>query len=140
MTAPLRSILLALLMALVVPAPVKAQDGPGAAIRGVIADQIEAFRADDFSAAFDFASPGIRALFGTPEAFGAMVRGGYPMVWRPAEVTFGALEENAGVLRQQVIVRDAEGRYHALEYQMVPGPSGWRINGVRLLPAPDVGA
>ncbi|MCX7645859.1 MAG: DUF4864 domain-containing protein [Rhodobacteraceae bacterium] len=112
----------------------------GDEIRGVIRSQIDAFLKDDFATAFTFASPGIQGIFVTPENFGAMVRNGYPMVWRPSEVDFGELREVAGRLWQRVIVRDAEGRIHVLDYQMVEGADGWRINGVQLLRAPDVGA
>jgi hypothetical protein len=130
----------ALALALALCLPARAQEPPEAAIRGVIQSQIEAFLADDFATAFTFASPAIRGIFQTPENFGAMVRNGYPMVWRPESVEFGELREIGGRLWQRVIVRDAGGRVHALDYQMVPGEDGWRINGVQLLPAPDVGA
>ncbi|SLN53141.1 hypothetical protein PEL8287_02835 [Roseovarius litorisediminis] len=106
------------------------------AIRQVISDQITAFLADDFEAAFDFASPSIRSIFRTPENFGAMVRDGYPMVWRPAEVDFLKAETIAGQLWQNVMVRDADGVLHILEYQMVEGDDGWKINAVRVRKAP----
>lgn len=109
-------------------------------IEATIQRQIEAFRADDFATAFGYASPSIRGIFETPENFGAMVRGSYPMVWRPETVEFGALREVAGRLWQRVILRDAEGRLHALDYQMIETEGGWRINGVQLLQAPGVGA
>lgn len=109
-------------------------------IEATILSQIEAFRADDVATAFGYASPSIRGIFETPENFGAMVRGGYPMVWRPETVEFGALREVAGRLWQRVILRDAEGRLHALDYQMIETEGGWRINGVQLLQAPGVGA
>lgn len=110
-------------------------------IRGVIRSQIDAFLKDDFATAFTYASPGIQGIFVTPENFGAMVRNGYPMVWRPADVDFGELREVGGRLWQRVVVRDADGRIHMLDYQMVQGADGeWRINGVQLLRAPDVGA
>lgn len=57
-------------------------------IQNVIAAQIEAFQQDDFQTAFTFASPKIQMLFGSPENFGKMVQNGYPMVWRPSDVTF----------------------------------------------------
>lgn len=133
-------ILHALTLAVVLTFSAGAQEAPDGAIRGVILDQIEAFLADDFAAAFTFASPAIRGIFGTPERFGAMVRNGYPMVWRPEAVEFGDLREIGGRLWQRVIVRDADGRLHALDYQMVPGEDGWRINGVQLLQEPEVGA
>ncbi len=117
-----------------------AQEAPGSAIQGVIQGQIDAFRADDFATAFTFASPAIKRIFENPDRFGTMVREGYPMVWRPSAVEFGELREVAGALWQRVIVTDAEGRVHVLDYQMVPAGEGWQINGVQLLRAPDVGA
>ena len=120
----------------VLAAPVPAQE---AAIEGVISDQIEAFRADDFARAFTFASPMIKGMFRTPDNFGDMVRNGYPMVHRPAEVRFGDLAVEDGRLRQRVILRDGTGAYHALDYEMIETADGWKINGVRMVPMPDVG-
>lgn len=114
------------------------QAEPG--IEATIRSQVDAFLADDFARAFTFASPSIQGLFGTPEKFGRMVRNGYPMVWRPSDVQFLELRELRGALWQRVMMRDAAGRVHLLDYQMVRGEDGWRINGVQLLPAPDVGA
>lgn len=131
---------LAIALSALAPQPLAAQEGRDGAIRGVIRSQIDAFLKDDFATAFTFASPSIQGIFGTPDNFGSMVRNGYPMVWRPSTVDFGELREVAGGLWQRVIVRDAEGRVHVLDYQMVEGESGWRINGVQLLRAPDVGA
>jgi hypothetical protein len=120
-------------------APARAQD-PAEAIRGVISDQIAAFEADDFTKAFEFASPTIRQMFGDPDNFGRMVRDGYPMVWRPSGLHFSGLAEREGRLVQGVLVTDQAGALHVLEYEMVPGEAGWQINGVRLLLAGDAGA
>ncbi len=117
-----------------------AQEAPERAIQGTISSQIEAFEADDFAEAFSFASPSIRQMFGTPERFGMMVRQGYPMVWRPGEVRYLELREIAGRLWQKVMIRDRAGQLHVLDYQMVEGENGWKINGVQILPSPDVGA
>ena len=70
------------------PAPAEQAISPAdqAAIRSVIAAQIEAFRRDDSAAAFSFASPTIQRIFGTPDQFMAMVRSGYQPVYRPREV------------------------------------------------------
>ena len=108
-----------------------------AEIEANIAAQIQAFKADDFATAFTFASPSIQTLFGTPENFGAMVRNGYPMVWRPADVRFLELREVAGALWQKVMVVDGDGRIHILDYQMVRQNDGWKINGVQLLDNSD---
>ncbi|MFY2823569.1 DUF4864 domain-containing protein [Ruegeria sp. MALMAid1280] len=104
-----------------------------AEIEANIAAQIQAFKADDFATAFTFASPNIQRLFQTPENFGVMVKRGYPMVWRPADVRFLELREVAGSLWQKVMITDGAGRVHILDYQMVPLENGWKINGVQLL-------
>lgn len=108
----------------------------GAAMRSVISAQTEAFLADDVTTAFSHASPGIKDMFDTPENFGRMVRQGYPMVWRPAELRFLATETVAGQLWQGVLIRDHAGRLHVLDYQMIEGPDGWKINAVRLRKPP----
>ena len=108
-------------------------------ITETIDNQIAAFRADDFSRAFEFASPMIRNMFGTPDRFGQMVRQGYPMVWRPAEVTYGTAEVDGPVTRQQVLITDQAGTLHTLEYEMIETETGWRINGVRMIRTPNVG-
>jgi hypothetical protein len=130
---------LALIAALAGPAA--AQDGPAASIQDVIRSQIDAFLQDDFETAFTYASPGIQSLFGTPERFGTMVRNGYPMVWRPADVEFLDLERRDGGLWQTVMMRDAAGKLHVLGYSMERGPTGaWKIDGVQILRQPEVGA
>jgi hypothetical protein len=134
------ALLFPLLLALAAPAA--AQDSPQAApaIEAVIRDQLRAFNARDVEAAWEHASPLIQGIFGTPEAFGTMVERGYPMVWTNGEARFMDLREEAGALRQRVMVADAEGRLWVLDYEMVETPDGWQINGVQILPAPEVGA
>lgn len=117
-----------------------AQEAPNPAIEGTIQGQIDAFLADDFATAFTFASPNIKRIFQTPENFGAMVRNGYPMVHRPAQVRMLELRSVAGALWQRVLVTDQAGRSHVLDYQMIQTPEGWQINGVQLLPQSGVGA
>ncbi|MEX0277697.1 MAG: DUF4864 domain-containing protein [Ruegeria sp.] len=111
-----------------------------AEIEANISAQIQAFKADDFATAFTYASPNIQRLFGTPENFGTMVRRGYPMVWRPADVRFLELREIAGNLWQKVMITDGNGRVHILDYQMVQRENGWKINGVQLLRNSDPSA
>ncbi|MDX5402020.1 MAG: DUF4864 domain-containing protein [Rhodobacterales bacterium] len=128
----------ALVLALVLGvAPATAQER---GIEETITQQLEAFKIDDFGAAFDYASPNIRNIFRTPENFGAMVRQGYPMVWRPGEVTYLEQREIAGAIWQKVQIVDGAGRVHILDYQMIQTPEGWQINGVQLLRQPDVAA
>ena len=125
-----------LLTAAFLALPAAAQEAP---IRDTIQGQIDAFKADDFARAFSFASPMIKGIFGTADNFGAMVKNGYPMVYRPAEVEMLELREVAGNLWQRVRVVDQAGTAHYLDYMMVETPEGWQINAVQILPAPDVG-
>jgi hypothetical protein len=132
----MRQTLLALTLSLSLGTAAYAQDNP---IATTITDQIAAFQADDFDTAFSYASPNIKRLFGTPERFGQMVRDGYPMVHRPAEVTMLDQSQVDGRILQRVMIRDQSGRVHMLAYQMIETDQGWQINGVQLLRAPEVG-
>lgn len=125
------------ILTLALSVPVAAQQD---AIRGVIGGQIEAFKADDFVSAFEYASPNIRGIFGTPENFGRMVTQGYPMVWRPAQIDYLELRDISGSLWQKLRIVDSEGRVHILDYLMLETPDGWKINGVQILKAPGLSA
>lgn len=133
----MRNGLYAALLAAVLALPATAQEAP---IQETIRSQIDAFLADDFARAFTFASPTIKGMFGTPENFGAMVKNGYPMVYRPADVQMMDLREVAGNLWQRVRITDQAGAGWYLDYMMVETDEGWQINAVQILPAPDVGA
>lgn len=132
----MRNGLYAVLLAAALAVPAVAQEAP---IQDTIQSQIEAFQADDFARAFTYASPTIKGMFGTPENFGAMVKQGYPMVYRPSEVQMMELREVAGNLWQRVRITDRAGAGWYLDYMMVETAEGWQINAVQILPAPDVG-
>jgi hypothetical protein len=130
----MRQFFAALVMGLVMALPVRADE---AAIQEVISGQIEAFQADDFVTAFEFASPTIQRIFRDPDNFGTMVRQGYPMVWRPQETKFLGVDIIGGQLWQNVLIRDQKGQLHILEYQMINSEAGWKINAVRLRQEPE---
>lgn len=109
-------------------------------IESTITRQFDAFKADDFEGAFQFASPNLQQLFQSPENFKRMITTGYPMVQRPAEVTYLELREIAGSLWQKVQIIDGKGFSHLLDYQMIQTEAGWRIASVRMLDAPAVTA
>lgn len=132
----MRNGIYAVLFAACLALPAMAQEAP---IQETIRNQIDAFQADDFARAFTFASPTIKGMFGTPENFGAMVKQGYPMVYRPAEVQMMDLREVAGNLWQRVRITDQAGAGWFLDYMMVETAEGWQINAVQILPAPDIG-
>ena len=109
-------------------------------IQNVISAQIEAFQQDDVETAFSFASPKIQMLFGSPENFGKMVRNGYPMVWRPSDVTFLRQKTDSGVVFQEMRFFDDSGVGHAFIYEMVDVSGSWKVNGVHKINADDVSA
>jgi len=109
-------------------------------IESTITGQFEAFKADDFEGAFQFASPNLQMMFRSAENFKRMVTAGYPMVWKHSEFRFLDLREAAGTLWQKVQVTDLKGFTYLLDYQMVETPDGWRIAAVQLLDAPSVSA
>jgi hypothetical protein len=136
----LLALLLAALLALATLHPASAQDTQSsAAIESVIAGQLDAFNARDVTRAFDYASPMIQGMFGNPANFGLMVENGYPMVWTNDGAQFLDLRDIDGRLWQQVLVTDAQGVRHLLDYTMIQTEDGWKINGVVLIPQPDVG-
>ena len=136
-TQSMRNGLYATMLTAVLALPAAAQEAP---IQETIQSQIEALQADDFARAFTYASPTIKGMFGTPENFGAMVKEGYPMVYRPADVQMQDLRDVAGNLWQRVRITDQAGAGWVLDYQMVETAEGWQINAVQIMPAPDVGA
>jgi hypothetical protein len=113
-------------------------DADRTAIRGVIEQQLAAFRRDDGNAAFAYASPMIRQMFGSPDNFMAMVRGGYPPVYRPREVEFRDLADIDGRLTQRVLLVGPDGTVVVAHYFMQRQPDGsWLINGCVLKGAED---
>lgn len=117
--------------------------GAGAAwadtAQDVIGQQLKAFNDRDVPKAFAFASPMIKGIFGNARNFGDMVSRGYPMVWDNSDVRFLTSREEAGSVFEKVLVRDAQGNLHVLEYKMIPVDDSWQIDGVQLIPS-DVGA
>ena len=57
-------------------------------VQAVILAQLKAFADDDAEAAFETATPEVRKSIGQAGLFLAMVRGNYPMVYRPAAYGF----------------------------------------------------
>ena len=106
------------------------------AARTIVSAQIEAFAKDDAKRAFSYAAPSIRAMFGTPERFLAMVRAGYPVVYRAARVTFLIPLSDEGDLLQGVHLTDGAGTLWLATYRLERQADGrWRIAGCDLQPA-----
>ena len=131
------SLLLALSVLLHLPAGAQAPAAEHAKVlRAVVEAQLAAFADDDANRAFSYAAPAIRAMFGTPERFLAMVRSGYPVVYRPASVTFLAPHRVDGEWIQGVHMTDAAGTLWLAIYRFErQGDRSWRISGCDVRPA-----
>ena len=106
------------------------------AARTVVSAQIDAFANDDAKRAFSYAAPSIRAMFGTPERFLAMVRAGYPVVYRASRVTFLIPLSDEGDLLQGVHLTDGAGTLWLATYRLERQADGiWRIAGCNVQPA-----
>jgi len=106
------------------------------AARTLVSSQLEAFAKDDAPRAFSYAAPSIRAMFQTPERFLAMVRTGYPVVYRAAGVTFLIPLQVDGDLLQGVHLTDGAGALWLATYRLQRQADGsWRIAGCGLQPA-----
>ena len=129
------AIALAAAIALPVAAePVSASDTK--AVRGVVEAQLAAFAADDAKRAFSYAAPAIREMFGTPERFVAMVRAGYPVVYRPANINFLHPVWVDGQLVQGLHLTDGDGTLWLAIYRLERQPDkSWRISGCDVQPA-----
>ena len=99
----------------------------------VIRSQIEAFSNDDMEAAFEFASPSIKSIFGNYIRFGSMVRQGYPMVFRQKNLTFKETKSKNSIAFQNVLIEDLSGDLHLLRYRLILLKGNWRIAGVEFL-------
>ena len=126
--------LAALLLALTALAATGAESQPldadAQAAGRVVMQQLEAFRRDDFSTAYTFASVTVRAMFDRAR-FEQMVRGGYPEI---AHSVSAALERSrrgdAGEIYLLVRIVGDNGRAIEAVYELVSENGGWRINSV----------
>jgi hypothetical protein len=106
--------------------------------RQIITRQIEALRAGDGEAAFDFASPYLQMRFRTGENFLAMVKRGYSAVIDPRRFNFKQVTRGSeGEPVQTVEIVDRQGRVWMARYSFEQQSDGsWRIAAVQLEKAP----
>ena len=133
------TLLLSVALAFAVP-PARAVEpvspGERQEIRAVVEAQLAAFAADDAALAFSYAAPAIRSMFQTPERFLAMVRAGYPAVYRPSGVVFLHPVRVEAELIQGVQLTDAAGALWLAVYRLERQPdTSWRINGCDVQPS-----
>jgi len=99
-------------------------------VREVIVAQLSALALDDADKAFETATPEVRAAIGSSNRFLAMVRGAYPMVYRPASVSFHKPEQEDGGVLQLVEIKDDDDKSWLALFALERQPDqSWRISG-----------
>lgn len=113
-------------------------DSDSRAVRAVVEAQLNALAAGDAARAFAHAAPAIQQQFQDAATFDQMVRRSYPMLIRPASVSFyRPLASDDGVV-QSVLFRDREGRAWRAHYQLQRQPDQhWRISGCQVVAGDD---
>ena len=105
-------------------------DADAQQVRHVIEAQLEAFAGDDADGAFETATPSVREAMGSSGRFLAMVRGAYPMVYRPGSVTFHKPEADDGNAIQMVEITDENSKSWLALFALERQPdASWRISG-----------
>ncbi len=98
--------------------------------------QLDAFRANDYDAAYAFASTEIHGIF-TLEAFERMVKTGYPEIAASTRAPVASTRPQPdGRIYVVVKIRGANGQYVEAVYEMVRETGAWKINGVTARPDP----
>ena len=101
-----------------------------AKVREVIVAQLSALAVDDADKAFETATPAVREAIGSSGRFLAMVRGAYPMVYRPTSVSFHKPEEDDGSVLQLVEIKDNRDKSWLALFALEQQPDRtWRISG-----------
>lgn len=104
--------------------------GESRAVRAVVEAQLKALAANQPAQAFSYASPEIRKQFQDAAVFMDMVRRTYPMLIRPASISFFRPAAGDGVIVQPVQFRDQDGKLWRAVYELQSQPDkSWRING-----------
>ena len=100
------------------------------AVQAVVQSQLAAFAKDDGDKAFSYATPELRKSFGSSKAFMAMVKTGYPVVYRPASVVFLKPESSDVDAIQRVQMQDSGGGAWLAVYSLQrQKDKSWRISG-----------
>jgi hypothetical protein len=100
------------------------------AAQAIIRSQEQAFARDDAATAFSYAAPALHATFPDPDLFLAMVRRGYPPVYRHKSFEFGEGRALDGKIAQTVRIIDADGNPWDALYTLEQQSDGsWKITG-----------
>ncbi|MBD8890868.1 DUF4864 domain-containing protein [Roseibium litorale] len=115
--------------------------GDSPAFQKIIRGQMNAFARGDAEQAFSFASRDLQNRFETPDFFMHMVRQGYQPVYRPRDVSFGAVKPGPQGPVQEVYVTGPDGNSWLALYSFEQQEDGsWKISGCYLTKSPSLSA
>lgn len=130
----MRRALLPLLAALPFPgragAPTPSTPAVKEKLHAIIRQQLDAFRRNDYAAAYVFAAPGIKGQFPV-EAFAEMVRRGYPIIANSKEASFGVTLDDGEKAVVTVRVTGVDGQAASYHYLLERVGADWCIAGVQ---------
>ena len=108
-------------------------------VRYVINQQITAFQNEDSELAFSFASPMIRAQFGSPQNFMRTVKQHYNSIYSTKSFIFGGYVAQDGHVMQEIeFISATDNSIHLAVYKLIKFKKyGWRITGVELVAKPE---
>lgn len=98
----------------------------------VVNSQLSAFRADDFSRAYQHASTSFQQKFNVGQ-FTAMIRTNYAGIVDAERVEYGTFECRGHRAMLQVFFIDGSGRVTPCIYNLIIEGDGWKIDGARIL-------
>ena len=110
----------------------KATEAERKAVLASITNQLEAFKRDDYKAATQYQSEGLRRNFATAADFRTMMQRAYPQFAHYKSVQFGAMQADTRGKLATVPVKltGRDGVQVAAVYQMVLEDGVWRVSGV----------
>lgn len=140
---PARTLLrLILLAALLLPWSATGKEVTGddaLTIRNVVQSQLEAFAADDATAAFGLATSSTRALLGSPEQFLQLIKEHYPPIYRHRGALFSQPEMIDGHVLLMVRLTAHDNVVWLAVYEMAQEEGGdWKIDGCNLFETTSV--
>jgi hypothetical protein len=128
--------IVATLLALLALAPAASAQSVEKAASEPALRQLDAFRRNDYDAAYAFASAEIQRLFDRA-AFERMVRSAYPEIADSVRAHVAGVRQGPdGHIYLVVKIRGANGQQIEAMYDMVQEAGAWKINGVVARPDP----
>ena len=109
------------------PSEVKTKD----AVQAVISQQLDAFRSDNYAAAYGFADDAIKGQFPLAD-FEEMVRMIYPAIAHSASVSYGLTLDNGEEAVVSAVVVGKDQKAFSYQYILHRTGAAWRIVGVLL--------